>query len=155
MALVSYSTSLPDIRATWKQTQLRHTESTCARVPYIICAVLKLIHVLVEAKCSQIVSEKAAPMILLYDRVHASRVVTRRDVGGACFFRFHFLSYNSPISRFCPSDDASYGERSSTDRNVHVRATLDPSSFNTIYWAVLKKGAQNLRKNSGAQACAP
>ena len=27
------------------------------------------------------------------------------------FFRFHFLSYNSPISRFCPSGDASYGER--------------------------------------------
>ena len=26
------------------------------------------------------------------------------------FFRFHFLSYNSPISRFCPSGDASYGE---------------------------------------------
>ena len=26
------------------------------------------------------------------------------------FFRFHFLSYNSPISRFCPSGDASYGK---------------------------------------------
>jgi len=26
------------------------------------------------------------------------------------FFRFHFLSHNSPISRFCPSGDASYGE---------------------------------------------
>jgi len=26
------------------------------------------------------------------------------------FFRFHFLSYNSPISRFCPSGDASDGE---------------------------------------------
>ena len=26
-------------------------------------------------------------------------------------FRLHILSYNSPISRFCPSGDASYGER--------------------------------------------
>ena len=26
------------------------------------------------------------------------------------FFPFHFLSHNSPISRFCPSDDAPYGE---------------------------------------------
>ncbi len=25
-------------------------------------------------------------------------------------FRLHILSYNSPISRFCPSGDASYGE---------------------------------------------
>ena len=27
------------------------------------------------------------------------------------FFCFHFSSYNSPISRLCPSGDASYGER--------------------------------------------
>ena len=27
------------------------------------------------------------------------------------FFRFHFLSHNSPILRFCPSSGASYGER--------------------------------------------
>ena len=27
------------------------------------------------------------------------------------FFRFHFLSHNSPISWFCPSDDVPYGER--------------------------------------------
>ena len=30
-------------------------------------------------------------------------------------FRLHILSYNSPISRFCPSGDASYGERA-----IHV-----------------------------------
>jgi len=29
-------------------------------------------------------------------------------------FRLHFLSYNSPISRFCPSSGASYGEWATT-----------------------------------------
>jgi len=35
------------------------------------------------------------------------------------FFRFHFLSYNSPISRFCPSGDASYGERPLASAGLH------------------------------------
>ena len=43
------------------------------------------------------------------------------------FFRFHFLIYNSPISRFCPSDDASYGE--STIQILEMRE--DPGSVMT------------------------
>jgi len=38
-------------------------------------------------------------MILLYDRVHASRVVTRRDVGGACFFRYE-VTVRSTVANF-------------------------------------------------------
>ena len=50
------------------------------------------------------------------------------------FFRFHFLSHNSPISRFCPSDDASYGERArtpvpNTNRDVVVVAGRDDNVF--------------------------
>ena len=49
------------------------------------------------------------------------------------FFRFHFLSHNSPISRFCPSDDASYGERArtpvpNTNRDVVVAEEMKMSS---------------------------
>ena len=51
------------------------------------CTVPTLVHLLPEAKCSQIVSDKVAPMILLYERVEALPIVTRRDVGRCVFFR--------------------------------------------------------------------
>ena len=45
------------------------------------------------------------------------------------FFRFHFLSYNSPISRFCPSGDASYGERATNHHRTDKHRGLTTSPF--------------------------
>ena len=44
-------------------------------------------------------------------------------------FRFHFLSYNSPISRFCPSGDASYGERATNHHRTDKHRGLTTSPF--------------------------
>ena len=60
------------------------------------------------------------------------------------FFRFRFLSYNWPISRLCPSDDAPHGEWAILTRNFYLLLTLRVLIYLTemVRWPHLRLSAR-------------